>query len=159
MSQADIFLKIDGIQGESKDDAHPGELQLQSWSFGEHNSGSSITGGGMGTGKVSMQDFQFSISSGIHSPKLFQACAAGTHIPKAILTLRKAGDTPQEFMKVTFEDLLISSYHASGAGDIPNDQCSFNFKKITFDHKEQKEDGTLGGVISAGYDVAKNTKI
>ncbi len=32
MSQSDFFLKIDGIEGESTDDKHKGELEIQSWS-------------------------------------------------------------------------------------------------------------------------------
>ena len=31
----DYFLKIDGIDGESTDDKHKGEIQLESYSFGK----------------------------------------------------------------------------------------------------------------------------
>ena len=73
MSTADYFLKIDTIAGESED-ADPdlkGTLQIQNWSFGETNSGSSVTGTGLGSGKVSMQDFHFTVDYGKASPNLF----------------------------------------------------------------------------------------
>ena len=37
MAQGDFFLKIDGIDGESKDSKHQGSLELDSWSWGETN--------------------------------------------------------------------------------------------------------------------------
>jgi type VI secretion system secreted protein Hcp len=59
MAAVDYFLKIDGIQGESQDDKHKNEIQLESWSFGANQSGSFASGGGGGAGKVQMQDLHF----------------------------------------------------------------------------------------------------
>ncbi len=158
----DMFLKIDGIKGESGDHAHAGEMQIQSWSWGESNSGSSSLGGGAGSGKVNMQDFHFVIDYGVHSPLLFKACAKGDHIGNAILTCRKAGGEQQEYLNWKFTDIVISSYQtgASAHGsDLPTDQCSFNFTKIEMIYKEQKADGSLGGLVNAGYDVKANKQL
>ncbi len=157
-----MFLKIDGIEGESADSTHKGEMQIQSYSFGASNAGSSSLGGGAGSGKVSMQDFHFVIDYGKHSPKLMEACATGAHIAKATLTCRKAGGDKMEFLKITFSDVLISSYQTGGSGgggDLPMDQCSFNFTKIEKEYKEQKADGSLGGTIKSGYDLKQNAKV
>lgn len=157
-----MFLKIDGIEGESADSTHAGELQIESFSWGATNAGSSSLGGGAGSGKVSMQDFHFVINFGKHSPKLMEACATGQHIAKATLTCRKAGGDKMEFLKVTFSDILISSYQtgASAAGsELPMDQCSFNYTKIEKEYKEQKADGSLGGTVKAGYDLKQNVKV
>ena len=159
----DMFLKIDGIEGESIDSTHKAELEIQSFSFGESNSGSSASGGGAGAGKVQMQDFHFVINLGKHSPKVFEDCATGRHIPKAVLTCRKAGGDKMEYLKVTFSAVLISQYQtgasAQGGSDLPTDQCSFNFTKIEKEYKEQKADGSLGGTIKAGYDLKANKKV
>jgi type VI secretion system secreted protein Hcp len=88
MDAIDYFLKIDGIEGESQDSKHKGEIDLDSWSWGETESG---TSGGGGAGKVSMRDFQFVMKVNKSSPKLLIACASGQHLPKALLTCRKAG--------------------------------------------------------------------
>lgn len=37
MAQVDFFLKIDGIKGESTDKAHKGEIEIESFSWGETN--------------------------------------------------------------------------------------------------------------------------
>ena len=161
MAQVDYFLKIDGIQGESTDDKHKNEIDVQSWSWGETNTGDAAHRGGMGAGKVSMQDFHFVMHINKATPKLMEACATGQHIKSAILTCRKAGGTQQEYLKVTFSDLIVSSYQGGGShGDmIPVDQVSLNFSKIEYEYKEQKPDGTLGGTVKAGYDLKANKTV
>lgn len=162
MAAVDYFLKIDGIEGESQDHKHKNEIDIDSWSWGATQSGSHASGGGGGAGKVSMQDFHFVMRINKASPKLMLACATGQHIKQAVLTCRKAGTEQQEFLKVTFSDLLVSSYQTGGSahGDIlPTDQISLNFSKIEFEYKEQKPDGTLGGAVKTGYDLKQNKKV
>lgn len=158
MAAVDYFLKLKGIDGESTDDKHKGEIDLQSFSWGCTQSGTMAFGGGGGAGKVQMQDFHFVMRVNKASPKLMLACASGEHIPEAVLTCRKAGKEQQEYMKLKFSDVLVSSYQVGGAhGDvIPMDQISLNYSKIEFEYKEQKADGTLGGAFKAHWDVKAN---
>jgi type VI secretion system secreted protein Hcp len=159
MATVDFFLKIDGIDGESGDSKHKGEIELQSWSWGATNAGSHASGGGGGAGKVVMQDIHFTMHVSKASPKLCLACANGEHIKKAVLTCRKAGKDQQEFLKYTFEDLIISSYQTGGSGSssiIPVDQVSINFTKIKVEYKPQKADGTLDAAVAAGWDLKAN---
>jgi type VI secretion system secreted protein Hcp len=161
MAAVDFFLKVDGIDGESTDDKHRGELDIESWSWGETNAGTHAGGGGGGAGKVSMQDFHFVTKASKASPKLLLACATGQHIKKAVLTCRKAGGDQQEYMVWTFSDLLVSSYQTGGSsGDVvPTDQFSMNFSKIEFEYKPQKPDGSLDAPIKTGYDLKANKKV
>lgn len=161
MAVTDYFLKIDGIEGESADDKHKGEIDVESYSFGATNSGGFAYGGGGGAGKVSMQDFHFTMKINKATPKLMQHCASGKHIPKAVLTVRKAGEKQQEYMKVTFSDVLVSSYQTGGSGGdiVPTESLSLNFTKIEFEYKEQKADGTLGSALKAGWDLKKNIAV
>ena len=162
MAAVDYFRKIDGIEGESHDSKHKNEIDLESWSWGETQSGTHSGGGGGGAGKVHMQDFHFVMKINKASPKLMLACATGEHIKKATLTCRKAGKEQQEFLKIEFDDLLVSSYQTGGSGHgdiVPTDQISLNYSKIHFEYKEQKPDGTLGGAVKAGYDLKANKKL
>jgi type VI secretion system secreted protein Hcp len=162
MAQADYFLKVDGIPGESTDHKHKDEIEVESWSWGETQAGTHSSGGGGGAGKVAMQDFHFVTKYSKSSPKLFLACASGEHIPKAVLTCRKAGGEQEEYLKVTMSDLLVSSYQAGGSSGgeiVPTDQCSLNFSKIEFEYKEQTAKGTLGGTVKAGWNVKENKKV
>lgn len=162
MAAVDYFLKIDGIDGESSDHKHKNEIELQSWSWGETNSGSHGTGAGGGAGKVSMQDFHFVMTMNKATPKLMLACAGGDHIKEAKLTCRKAGKEQQEFLTITFNDLLISSYQTGGSGGadiVPTDQISFNYTKMKMEYKEQLPNGTLGSAVTAGWNVKENKKV
>lgn len=77
-----------------------------------------------------------------------------------MLTCRKAGKTPQEYLKITFEDIIVASYStntANGGDDgIPRKDISLNFAKVNFEYREQKADGTLGGVVVASHDMKQN---
>lgn len=162
MAHVDYFLKIEGVDGESTDDKHKGEIDLESWSWGESQGGSHSSGGGGGAGKVSMQDFHFVMKVNKASAKLLLGCATGEHFKSAVLTCRKAGKDQQEFLKIKLSDLLISSYQTGGSGHgdvVPTDQCSLNFSKIEYEYKPQKADGSLDTPVKAGYDVKANKKV
>ena len=164
-AQVDYFLKIDGVDGESTEDGHVGEIEILSWSWGETNDSARATGGGGGAGKVSLQDFHFSMEYEKASPKLMEALADGKHFPGAVLTLRSTPDHPPapgsdevppsikpvEYLKIKMTDILISSYQtggSSGSDVVPVDQISLNFAKITFEYQPQNRDGTLGDPVS-----------
>jgi type VI secretion system secreted protein Hcp len=88
-----------------------------------------------------------------------QFCASGETIKKGVLTCRKAGKQQQEYLLVTLNDMVVSSYQSggsSGSDTVPVDQISLNFSKIQFEYKEQKPDGSLGGAIKGGWDVKEN---
>jgi type VI secretion system secreted protein Hcp len=157
MAAVDYFLKIDGIPGESKDDKHPDEIQLESWSWGATNSGSMAAGGGGGAGKVNVQDFSFTMTVNKASPELFLACATGKHIDSAKLTCRKAGGEQQEFFKITFTKVMISSYQTGGSGGdiIPVESITFNFEKMEYSYAPQKEDGGLDAEVVHSLDLKK----
>jgi type VI secretion system secreted protein Hcp len=153
------FLKIDGIQGESTDAKHPGEIELEAFSWGEANVVSAGGAGGGGAGKVQVEDLHVTMRMSKASPLLFLACATGQHFKQAVLTSRRAGKTPQDFLVVTLTDVLVSSYHTGGNTDIgPTDQVSFNFAKIQFQYRPQKADGSLDVPVQAGWDVKANKR-
>lgn len=159
MAAVDYFLKIKDIPGESQDKGHKNEIDLLSWSWGESNSGSHGGGGGGGAGKVMMQDFNFTMHVNKASPKLFLACATGQHIPEATLVCRKAGKEQQEYLKVKFTDLLVSSYQTGGSSGqvVPVEQISLNFAKIEISYAPQKPDGKLDSPVVHKYDIQQNT--
>jgi type VI secretion system secreted protein Hcp len=159
VAKTDYFLKIDGIEGESQDTKHKNEIDIDSFSWGATQSGTAAGGGGAGGGKVSMQDFHIVTHVQKSSSKLMVACATGEHIKKAVLTVRKAGKEQQEYLVITFTDLLVSSYQLGGSNAselIPSEQISFNFSQVEFQYKEQKSDGTLGGVFKGGWNQKEN---
>ena len=140
---------------------HKGEIELESFSWGRSQpadmAGSSGTGGG--AGKVYFQEAHCTTLVNQSSPTLMLNCATGVHIKSALITARKQGEGQQDYYKVTLTDVLVSSYQASGGGDlIPTDQFSLNFGKIEFSYQSQDEKGKLGTPVKTGYDLKANKK-
>lgn len=134
-ASADYFLKIDTIEGESTAEGHEREIDVLSFSWGvTHTNGT----GGVGE----LQECTISKSVDKASPKLMLACASGQHIPEAVLTCRKAG-SQTDYYKVTFTDLLISSYQTGGSSSdvVPTDQISFNYGSIKFEYQPTDAEG------------------
>ena len=162
MAKVDYFLKIDGVDGESTDDKHKGEIQLESYSLGHTNDATFSSGGGAGSGKVAMQDFHFVKPVDKSSAKLHTACATGEHIKTATLVCRKAGGDQQEFLTIVMSPVLVSAFQHGGkpgSDVVPSEQVSLAFGKIEFKYKEQKPDGSLGGEVVGGFDVTTNKKV
>jgi len=133
-----------------------------SWSWGESNTGTFSSTSGGGSGKVSHQDFNFTQVIQKSTPKLVDSCNTGKHIKKAVLTCRKAGggnNPGQEYLKITFGDILVSHYQTGGhPGDVvPTDSISLNYSQIEFSYAPQKQDGTLDGAIISKFNLKTNT--
>ena len=130
----DAFLKIDGIKGESTDKGHPGEIDIESFSWGvtAPNSVGSAGGGG-GVGKVVFSDLTIVKLVDTASPALFKTAASGNFLPAVQLTCRKAGGTQQEFLTVKMTEVLVSSYKEGGnrhGGEFPTEEIAFSFAKV-----------------------------
>ena len=160
MAQVDFFLKLDGVPGESTDDKHKGEIEVESYSWGESNMGSAGHGGGSGAGKVVAQDLTINKRVDKASPVLFIACATGQHFKEGLLTIRKAGGGQQEYLKIKMEEILVSSYQTGATnGAIVQESVSLHFSKLEMAYKEQKADGSLGGEVKQRYDFSANKKL
>ncbi|MGD9562196.1 MAG: Hcp family type VI secretion system effector [Pyrinomonadaceae bacterium] len=159
-SMIDAFLKIPEIPGESQDSTHPGEFDLQSFSLGVSQTGSMALGGGGGTGQAHFQDIPIMTFVGKSTPELFLRCATGKHFPKAEIIVRKAGDTPFEYLKIELEEVLISSYsmNPGSGGELAMENWSLDYAKISYSYNPQKKDGTGEGWITKWYNVKTNEK-
>ena len=99
------------------------------------------TGGaaGTGAGRTNVSSIQITKKTDKASVNLFKYCTTGKHIPRATITVRKAGEkTP--YLKITLTDVLVSSYQlgsAGGGGAKPNESLSLNFTKIEYKYSTQ----------------------
>ena len=147
MAAVDYFLKIDGVDGESTDDKHKGEIDIESFSWGVTQTGTQSFGGGGGTGKAQLHDFNFTKVVSKASPVLFQACASGQHIKQAVLVGRtssgeRGGD---QFLKYTFSDILVSSFKEGGSAGLVIDAAALKYASV----KTEATPGAIVGVTPA----------
>jgi type VI secretion system secreted protein Hcp len=157
----DMFIKIGDLKGEAKDKGHGGEIDVLAWSWGASNSGNAHMGGGQGAGKVNVQDLSFTKYIDKSTPDLMLYCCNGKHIPEAKLTVRKAGETPLEYLTITMNDLIVTSVSTGGSGseDRLTENVTLNFAKVKVNYVEQTEKGAAGAKPQMGWDIAANVKM
>jgi type VI secretion system secreted protein Hcp len=147
-----MFLMVKGakhglIKGESQDDQHKGEIDVLSWSWGMQ--AKQTLGGGTATGKATINDLRIVKRVDSASTALMLALRTNEPISKAVLTLRKAGKSQVEYLKVTIEQgrvvsLTIEAGDTSGSAEI-YEKVSFSFNKIEVEYVPQGKDGLPQG--------------
>ena len=155
----DMFLKLDGIKGESADSKHKGEIDVVSWSWGVAQTATAGAGGGGGAGKAQIHDISIVKKLDAASPGLFTHSTTGTHIKEVNLVVRKAGGKQVEYLKIKLEDVLISSITNAATGDQVVEHVTLNFSKVEYEYTPQKDDGSGGTPIKFGWNVKQNSKI
>jgi type VI secretion system secreted protein Hcp len=148
----DMFLMVKGakhglIKGESQDDQHKGEIEVVSWSWGMVAKPS--IGGGTATGKATINDLRIVKRVDSASTALMGALRTNEPIQKAVLTLRKAGKSQLEYLKITIEQgrvvsLIIDTVETASTPDIV-ERVSFSFNKIEVEYVPQGKDGLPQG--------------
>ncbi len=113
----DMYMKIGDVKGESQDKGHAEEIDVLSWNWGMSQTGNLHHGGGGGSGKVDVKDINFSKFFDKASPVLMLHCCNGKHHAEAKLIVRKAGETPVEYIVITFTDCIITGVTTGGSGN------------------------------------------
>jgi type VI secretion system secreted protein Hcp len=154
----DMFLKLNGIQGESLDKTHASEIDVLAWSWGASNSGTTHMGGGGGAGVANVQDLSLTKYVDKASPALLLRVLNGAHIPDATLVVRKTGTTPIEYNKIIMTEVLVTSVSMGGSGgeDRLTENVSLNFAKVEFSYSYLDATGKTITVTPTKWDIAAN---
>jgi type VI secretion system secreted protein Hcp len=147
-----VFLKLDGIPGESADPSHPGEIDVKSFAFGATNSS---TGGG--PGKVTFSSISFTKAYDKSSPLLLQHVATGQRIPQATFSFRRSGRNGDGFLVYKFQDLGVSEYQQGGDTGVSPllEHVALDFAKVQVSYLP------VAGppLVTAGWDVRLNAPL
>ena len=94
------------------------------------------------------------------SPLLWLACASGTHIKTAVLTCRRSGKAPVEFLTITISDVVVSSYELDGSDEEPPlDQIGLAYAKIETEYTPVDPTGKAQPPVKAGWDLDAGKKV
>lgn len=155
----DAFLKIEGVDGESSDDAHDKWIEVLSYSHGvsQPASSASATGGRTG-GRADFQDFNIVKTVDAATPELNIKCAKGEHIPKVEMELCLASGDKHTFMKYTLEDVIVSAVMPGGSagGDKPMENVSFAYGKIKWEYTPIDQTGSPGATTDRTWNLETN---
>ena len=153
----EMFLKLAGIEGESSDAKHKGEIDVLAWSWGLSET-VSASGGGGGAGRTKIESLSIEKLVDLASPLLLSFSAQGKHISDGILATRKPSKTADDFLLFKMTDVIVTSVHmtASKETNEPAENITLSFGKMELDYRPTKPDGSLGPGTSFKWDVAGN---
>lgn len=147
-----MFLKIDGaksgaIKGEAADTTHKDEIDVVGWSWGMRSQTDMASGGA--ASKATLREISFRKKVDSASVALMSALRNNEPIKKALLTVRKAGKQPLEYVKITMENgritsLDIDSVEGGESSDLL-ERLTLSFQKIEVEYVPQGEDGAPRG--------------
>jgi len=154
----DMFLKVDGVTGESKDSNHNGWTDITSFTWGSSQPGNMAVGGGGGAGKVNFNDLSVDALIDKSTTAILKYCASGKHISKVELSICKAGGQQIEYARITLEDVLVTTVHYTGSdnGDTVGINYAFQASKVKQQYWEQTSSGGKGAESSAGWNIKEN---
>ena len=152
MALDDMFLKIESaklgpIKGESRDSSHKDEIDVTGWSWGMRAQ-TEMAGGGK-AGKAALNELKIVKRLDSASTALMSTMRNNDPIKKAVLTVRKAGGTSLEYLKITIENgrLTFFDVEPETSGGAPGliEHLSLAYQKITVEYLPQGADGQKRG--------------
>jgi type VI secretion system secreted protein Hcp len=155
---ADIFLKIEGLDGESIVEAHVDEIDCDSFSWGASNASSMQRGGGGGVGKGDCHPLNISGMIDKASPEFWKKCMKGEHFESALLTARKAGGgEPVQYVKMDMKKVYIANWVIQGSSNTGMQNLSITFEEVTFTYTGQNDDGSEKEPVEVHYNIGAMT--
>jgi len=147
----DMFLKIDGIDGEAVDlvGGHTGDIEVLAWSWGMTQSGP--IGNSAGAGKVNIQDLSITKFIDRSSTDFWEFLAEGEGGEESAalwtLTVRNAtAPMPVDYLVITLKNVRVTSVSTGGssADDRITETIILNFAEIEMQYTTQDPTGGPG---------------
>ena len=134
----DMFLKVEGIQGESTDKSHKDEIDVLAWSWQLSQS--------KDPANPIVRPIVISKYIDSASAPLYDLLLSGKQAANAILTVRKVGQIPLEYLIITMTNVTVSTASPGGGGseDRQTENISLNYSSACFKYTKQNADGTPG---------------
>ena len=157
-----LYIKFDGVDGESKDKDHKGWSDVLSFSWGLHKAGSGATGQTRRRGVATVEDVVCTKQYDKSSPKLAEAICSGKVFPKVeIHDTATYGDARATFLKYELKNVMVSSHSVScaGGGDaVPTEAVSLNFEEVKQTYVEYDHAGKKLGNVEMNWKVEEGQK-
>ena len=163
----DMFLQIEGIEGDSTDAAHTKWIEVESYNhrLSQPSGGSASAQGALTGGRADHQEFTVTKRLDSASPLLALHCCNGQHIPEIKLELCRAMGDKTVFMLYTLKECIVSSVVPGGSGDTedptPSEDISFRYGEIHWAYTETDptSGGKTGGTHEAAWSVLQNQQL
>ena len=165
MALSNIYLWLDGIDGESHDLDHHGWIEVEDFTWGASNDAKSGTGqSGSGQGGKSktigkVNPLTVTKETDKASVTLFQSCVMGSEIDRGLVSCMKLdGETRVEYLKIELKKIYVEKVDWSkGDGEQHKETVVFNFAEFKEIYAVQRNRGFSGGVTEFGFNIETST--
>jgi type VI secretion system Hcp family effector len=161
-----MFLKLEGIEGDSIDEAqegslgeaHKGHIEIKTWDWTTSGKVTwDVNQGGHSTHTVvGAIKLKKTVDSASH--RLYQACTNGLHIPTGTIFARKnAGEGKVTYLKLELKDVMVNSVYWNGNSDetYVDETVELSFAEFKINYQVQTDDGTAKAKGEHGWNVQK----
>ncbi|HYG34734.1 MAG TPA: type VI secretion system tube protein Hcp [Clostridia bacterium] len=148
-----MFLKLAGVEGESSDTSHKGQIDILAWSWGMSNFTNSTRGS-----QADLQDLSIYKWLDKTSPRLWEAACKGRTLTNAVLTV-SSPVTGQDLYRIEMTGVQVRSVSTGGSGgeDRLTESVTLRFATYKMDYLQANPDGTTEKPIGVFWDTAAAT--
>jgi type VI secretion system secreted protein Hcp len=168
MALTNVYLLLDGIEGESRDLEHEGWIELDTFTWGVTNGANYQTDqGASGPGGKSktvggLSEFLVVKRLDKASVSLFQACMMGSKIDRGFLSFMKLdGATRIQYFKIELTKIHVQKveWTSEGGADNIKETVKLDFATFREFYTVQRNRGFRGGVTEFGFNLETSTTI
>lgn len=159
-AQSNIFLDIDGIDGEAMADGYEKQIDVLAWSWGLSFSGTTHVDMGGGEGKSSVSDLSITKYVDAATSQLTLSVLTGQPIKSASISVTNSGADGKlvEYLSLDMENVLITSQSTGGSngGDRLTENISLNFASLCLQYTRFDAEGKSTTQDPVCWNIAKN---
>lgn len=171
----DIYVEFKGsdLKGDSRDTKHKDTVEVYSWSHvvRQPKSSTSSTAGGHTAERCEHGEMVFTKDIDGSTPKLLQACSAGTVINDVIIYFYRAhggknnvgspsnSQNRHQYLKIELKNVIVASVAPTVSGEgIPAETFTLKYSAVRWTYDELNIAGDKSGKvnITGAWDLAKN---
>jgi type VI secretion system secreted protein Hcp len=143
----DIVLRLPGISGESVLNGYSGQIDVESFSWGGDARLGLVGGGGVGAPELRELHLVSRVSKA--SPKLIDALGKGIHLADAELSFLATATRGERVMRITLEDVLVSSYQTTTDNDgTLMEEVTLSFADAEWEYRPLQSNGSVGAPVT-----------
>lgn len=153
---ANIFLKMDTLEGESVETDYKGWIEVESTNFAVNSPSSVFSGTGSGVGKPEPSPVTLVVRQGKHCIEILKRQFNGKHWANVqIVGLKQTGDdVAQKYYEIKLKEAFIMNYNPDLSGNGHGmEQLTFTYSDVEVEYFAQNTDGILTSVGKSGYNV------
>jgi type VI secretion system secreted protein Hcp len=154
VARTNIYLKLDGVNGESVDDSHKDWIELESFNWNVKNDASFATGQGGQATQGHVDKISIDKICDLSSVTLFKNCTTGKHIKNGkIECLKLDGETRVTYLSVELTDIMVAKVDWSGRGDeaVLHEKVELEFAEFNKIYTMQQDVGSPGTQMPFKY--------